>query len=55
MYSTNLNINLAKRSNPSSFQSLDQFFHLIRLNKKIDQAQRPQYWMFDVGRSMFDV
>ena len=22
---------------------------------KIDQAQRLQYWMFDVGRSMFDV
>ena len=22
---------------------------------KIDQAQRHQYWMFDVGRSMFDV
>jgi hypothetical protein len=22
---------------------------------KIDKAQRHQYWMFDVGRSMFDV
>jgi hypothetical protein len=44
---------LNKRIYPSKLVRLWKILQLASL--KIDQAQRHQYWMFDVGRSMFDV